>query len=137
LGAFLASKRRKEPAAVQTVRDWLEKALEEFSKQWPKAKKQARSIQDDLAAQAQGFSKKLRFLIFPHRTIIRCISTRTARAERERATGADVESSVTDVMRQSSCVECSSRNPPSERWSSNVEKDFSFSAPEIASHREV
>jgi len=61
LGAFLASKRRKEPDAVQTVRDWLEKALEEFSKQWPKAKKQARSIQDDLAAQAQGFSKKLHF----------------------------------------------------------------------------
>jgi ElaB/YqjD/DUF883 family membrane-anchored ribosome-binding protein len=61
LGALLASKRRKEPDAVQTVRDWLEKTLEEFSKQWPKAKKQARSIQDDLAAQAQGFSKKLHF----------------------------------------------------------------------------
>ena len=61
LGAFLASKRRKEPDAVQTVRDWLEKALEEFSKQWPKAKKQARAIQDDLVAQAQGVSKKLHF----------------------------------------------------------------------------
>ncbi len=42
LGAFFASKRRKEPDAVQAVRDWLEKTLEEFSKQWPKAKKQAR-----------------------------------------------------------------------------------------------
>jgi hypothetical protein len=61
LGAFLASKRRKEPDAVQTVRDWLENTLEEFSKQWPKAKKQARSIQDDLAAQARGVSKKLHF----------------------------------------------------------------------------
>ena len=62
LGAFFASKRRKkEPDAVQAVRDWLEKTLEEFSKQWPKAKKQARSIQDDLVAQAQGVSKKLHF----------------------------------------------------------------------------
>ena len=61
LGAFLVSKRRKEPDAVQTVRDWLENTLEEFSKQWPKAKKQARSIQDDLAAQARGVSKKLHF----------------------------------------------------------------------------
>jgi hypothetical protein len=62
LGACFASKRRKkEPDAVQAVRDWLEKTLEEFSKQWPKAKKQARSIQDDLVAQAQGVSKKLHF----------------------------------------------------------------------------
>ena len=61
LGAFFASKRRKEPDAVQAVRDWLEKTLEEFSKQWPKAKKQARSIQDDLVAQPQGVSKKLHF----------------------------------------------------------------------------
>ena len=61
LGALLASKRRKEPDAVQTVRDWLEKTQKEFSKQWPKAKKQARAIQDDLTAQAQGVSKKLHF----------------------------------------------------------------------------
>ena len=51
----------KEPDAVQAVRDWLEKTLEEFSEQWPKAKKQARAIQDDLVAEAQGVSKKLHF----------------------------------------------------------------------------
>jgi hypothetical protein len=58
---FLPQSGAKEPDAVQAVRDWLEKTLEEFSKQWPKAKKQARSIQDDLVAQAQGVSKKLHF----------------------------------------------------------------------------
>ena len=31
LGAFFASKRRKEPDAVQAVRDWLEKTQKEFS----------------------------------------------------------------------------------------------------------
>ncbi|HEY5812879.1 MAG TPA: YtxH domain-containing protein [Terrimicrobiaceae bacterium] len=61
LGAFLASKRRKKADPVQTVRDWLENTLEELSEQWPKAKKQARSIQDELAAQARGASKKLHF----------------------------------------------------------------------------
>jgi ElaB/YqjD/DUF883 family membrane-anchored ribosome-binding protein len=61
LGAFLASKRRKKADPLQTVRDWLENTLEEFSEQWPKAKKQARSIQDELAAQARGTSKKLHF----------------------------------------------------------------------------
>jgi hypothetical protein len=61
LGAFLASKRHKKADPVQTVRDWLENTLEEFSEQWPKARKQARSIQDELAAQARGASKKLHF----------------------------------------------------------------------------
>ena len=61
LGAFLASKRRKKADPVQTVRDWLENTLEEFSEQWPKGKKQARSIQDELAAQARDASKKLHF----------------------------------------------------------------------------
>ena len=61
LGALLAPKRRKEAEAVQTVRDWLEKTQKEFSEQWPKAKKKARAIQDDLTAQAQGVSKKLHF----------------------------------------------------------------------------
>ncbi|MFZ0710300.1 MAG: YtxH domain-containing protein [Terrimicrobiaceae bacterium] len=59
LGALLVPKRRKEPDAVQAVRDWMEKTLEELSEQWPKARKQARSIQDDLAAQAQSVGKKL------------------------------------------------------------------------------
>jgi hypothetical protein len=49
LGACLAPKRHKKPDAVQIVRDWLEKTLEQISEQWPKAKKQTRSIQDELA----------------------------------------------------------------------------------------
>ena len=53
LGACFASKRRKEPDAVQAVRDWLEKTLEEFSEQWPKAEKQARALQDDLVSPPQ------------------------------------------------------------------------------------
>lgn len=61
LGAFLAPKRPKRPDAVQIVGDWLEKTLEQFSEQWPKAKRQARSIQDELAAQARGAGKKLHF----------------------------------------------------------------------------
>jgi LPXTG-motif cell wall-anchored protein len=61
LGAFLALKRRKKPDPVQIVQDWLEKAQEELSEQWPKAKKHARSIQDDLNTQAQGVGKKLHF----------------------------------------------------------------------------
>jgi hypothetical protein len=61
LGALLVPKRRKEPDTVQIVRDWLEQTLEEFSQQWPKAKKQARSIQDDLAAEAKSVGKKLHF----------------------------------------------------------------------------
>lgn len=61
LGALLVPKRRKEPDTVQIVRDWLEKTLNEFSKQWPKAKKQARSIQDDLVVEAKCVGKKLHF----------------------------------------------------------------------------
>ena len=61
LGVFFALKRRKKPDAVQTVRYWLEKAQEELSEQWPKAKKQARSIQEDLTTQAQGVGKKMHF----------------------------------------------------------------------------
>ena len=59
LAALLTRKRRKEPDAVQSAREWLEKTTEEFSKQWPRAKKQARSIQDDLTEQAQALSKSL------------------------------------------------------------------------------
>ena len=61
LGALLVPKRRKEPDTVQIVRDWLEKTLNEFSKQLPKAKKQARSIQDDLVVEAKCVGKKLHF----------------------------------------------------------------------------
>jgi hypothetical protein len=37
----------------KAVRDWLEKTLEEFSEQWPKAEKQARALQDDLVSPPQ------------------------------------------------------------------------------------
>ena len=55
LVALLAPKRRKEPKPAQAVREWVEKT----SKQWPKAKKQVRSIQEDLAAQAAQNLKSL------------------------------------------------------------------------------
>ena len=61
LGALLIPCQRKEPDAVQTVRDWLEKTLEEFFKQWPKAKKQAHSIQENLVEKAQDLGKTLPF----------------------------------------------------------------------------
>jgi ElaB/YqjD/DUF883 family membrane-anchored ribosome-binding protein len=60
IGALLVPRpARKEPDAVQTVRDWLEKVLEDFSKQWPKAKKQAQALQEDIVGQAQKLGKKL------------------------------------------------------------------------------
>ena len=52
LVALLTPKRRKEPEPAQAVREWVEKVIEEISKQWPKAKNQVRAIQEDLAAQA-------------------------------------------------------------------------------------
>jgi len=61
LGALLRPPPRKEPDTVQAVRDWLEKTLEELHAKWPKAKEQARSIQDDLIDQAQDLRKKLNF----------------------------------------------------------------------------
>ncbi|MGC2578988.1 MAG: hypothetical protein WA376_15590, partial [Terrimicrobiaceae bacterium] len=62
LGALLTSRRRKEPDPVHAVRDWLEKTLEDFSKQWPKVKKQAYSIQEDLVSEAENLGKKLHSL---------------------------------------------------------------------------
>ena len=59
LGALLRPPPRKEPDAVEAVRDWLEKTLEDLSAKWPKAKKQARAIQDDVLGQAQDIRKKL------------------------------------------------------------------------------
>ena len=61
LGALLSPPPRKEPDAVQAVRDWVEKTLEELAAKWPKAKAQARSIQDDLLDQAQDLRKKVSF----------------------------------------------------------------------------
>jgi ElaB/YqjD/DUF883 family membrane-anchored ribosome-binding protein len=59
LGALLRPPPRKEPDAVQAVRDWVEKTLEELAAKWPKALEQARAIQDDLRDQAQDLRKKL------------------------------------------------------------------------------
>ena len=59
LGALLRPAPRKEPDPVEAIRDWLEKALADLSAKWPKAKKQARAIQDDLLGQAQEVRKKL------------------------------------------------------------------------------
>lgn len=61
LGALLRPPPRKEPDAAQAVRDWVEKTLEELAAKWPKAKAQARSIQDDLLDQAQDLRKKVSF----------------------------------------------------------------------------
>lgn len=61
LGALLRPPPRKEPDPVEAVRDWLEKTLADVSAKWPKAKKQARAIQDDLLGQAQDVRKKLSF----------------------------------------------------------------------------
>jgi uncharacterized protein YjbJ (UPF0337 family) len=62
LGALLIPRRRKEPDPVQAVREWLEKTLEDFSKQWPKVRKQAHSIQDDFVSEARNLSRKLHSL---------------------------------------------------------------------------
>jgi hypothetical protein len=59
LGALLRPPPRKEPDAVQIVRDWLEKTLEELTAKWPKVKEQARAIQGDLLEQAQDIGKQL------------------------------------------------------------------------------
>ena len=61
LGALLRPPPRKDPDPVEAVRDWLEKTLADLSAKWPKAKKQARAIQDDLLSQAQDVRKKLNF----------------------------------------------------------------------------
>jgi uncharacterized protein YjbJ (UPF0337 family) len=58
LGALLTP-RRKQPDAAQAVRDWLEQTLEDLSKRWPKVKKQAQSLQDDLVGEAQNLGRKL------------------------------------------------------------------------------
>ena len=39
LGALLIPRQRKEPDKLQTVRDWLDKTLEDFSKKRPRVKK--------------------------------------------------------------------------------------------------
>jgi ElaB/YqjD/DUF883 family membrane-anchored ribosome-binding protein len=61
LGALLRPPPRREPDAAQAVRDWVEKTLEELAAKWPKAKAQARSMQDDLLDQAQDLRKKVSF----------------------------------------------------------------------------
>ena len=62
LGALLTPRRRREPDPVHAVRDWLEKTLEDFSKQWPKVKKQAHALQEDLVNEAENLGKKLQSL---------------------------------------------------------------------------
>ena len=59
VGVLLAPRPRKQPDAVQTVRDWLEGTLDDFGKRWPQAKKQAQAIQEDIVDQAQTLGKKL------------------------------------------------------------------------------
>jgi uncharacterized protein YjbJ (UPF0337 family) len=62
LGALLTPRRRREPDPVHAIRDWLEKTLEDFSKQWPKVKKQAHAFQEDLVNEAENLGKKLQSL---------------------------------------------------------------------------
>ena len=57
LGALLRPPPRKEPDAVQAVRDWVEKTLEELAAKWPKAKVPARSVQDDFLTRLRIFAR--------------------------------------------------------------------------------
>jgi ElaB/YqjD/DUF883 family membrane-anchored ribosome-binding protein len=61
LGALLRPAPRKEPDPAQAVREWFEKALQEFIAKLPAAKKQVRSIQDDVIDRAETLRKKLHF----------------------------------------------------------------------------
>jgi hypothetical protein len=61
LGALMRPTPRKDPDPVQAVRDWFDKALEEFLAKLPAAKKQMRSIQEDVMDRTEGLRKKLRF----------------------------------------------------------------------------
>lgn len=61
LGALLRPAPRKEPDPAQAVREWFEKALQEFIAKLPAAKKQVRSIQDDVVDRAESLRKKLHF----------------------------------------------------------------------------
>jgi hypothetical protein len=59
LGALLRPTPRKEPDPVQAVRDWFEKAFQEFIAKLPAATKQMRSIQAEVMDRAGGLRKKL------------------------------------------------------------------------------
>lgn len=61
LGALLSAPRaRKEPDAVQSVRDWLESSLDEISSRIPQVKKQACGIQQDLVDHVSALRKKFK-----------------------------------------------------------------------------
>lgn len=61
LGALIRPAPRKDPDPAQAVREWFDKALQEFLAKLPAAKKQVRSIQEDVIGRAEGLRKKLRF----------------------------------------------------------------------------
>jgi uncharacterized protein YjbJ (UPF0337 family) len=59
VGALLVRRPRKEPDVVQSVSDWLEQALQDFGKQWPKAKKQAKAMQGDAVQHVRDWLEKI------------------------------------------------------------------------------
>jgi hypothetical protein len=61
LGALMRPTPRKNPDPVQVVRDWFDKTLQEFIAKLPAAKKQMRSIREDVMDRTEGLRKKLRF----------------------------------------------------------------------------
>lgn len=60
LGALLRPAPRKNPDPVQAVREWFEKAFQDFVARLPAAEKQIRSLQEDVIDRAEGLRKKLR-----------------------------------------------------------------------------
>jgi ElaB/YqjD/DUF883 family membrane-anchored ribosome-binding protein len=61
LGALMRPTPRKDPDPVQAVRDWFDKTLQEFIAKLPAAKKQMRSIQEDVMDRTEDLRKKFRF----------------------------------------------------------------------------
>lgn len=61
LGALIRPAPRRDPDIVQAVREWFEKAVQDFIAKVPAAKKQVRRLQEDVVDQAEGLRNKLGF----------------------------------------------------------------------------
>jgi ribosomal 50S subunit-associated protein YjgA (DUF615 family) len=59
LGALIRPVPRRDPDTVRAVREWFEKAVQDFIAKVPAAKKQVRRLQEDVIDQAEGLKKKL------------------------------------------------------------------------------
>jgi uncharacterized protein YjbJ (UPF0337 family) len=61
LSVLLIYRRRREPTTGEMIREWLERKFEDLAKEWPRARKVASSLQDDLIRQSRNLGRRMHF----------------------------------------------------------------------------